>query len=139
FVNAVDEAFTNALLKGVIELPSQGAVIQVRILGGAMARVSTDATAFAHRDKAALVFIGAMSHEEEEGRRNYAWVLDRYEAVRRFGRGVYMAGLSSGAEEESRIGEAYPPATMERLRQVKRRYDPANFFHRNLNITPAEE
>ena len=42
-------------------------------------------------------------------------------------------------DEEERIGEVYPPATLERLRQVKRQYDPTNFFHHNLNITPAEE
>ena len=39
-------------------------------------------------------------------------------------------------DDEARAGEVYPPATLARLRQVKRRYDPTNVFHHNLNIEP---
>jgi FAD/FMN-containing dehydrogenase len=42
-------------------------------------------------------------------------------------------------DDEARAGEVYPPATLERLRQVKQRYDPTNVFHHNLNIEPAGE
>jgi hypothetical protein len=35
------------------------------------------------------------------------------------------------------VRRAYPPATLKRLAQVKRRYDPDNLFHLNLNVAPA--
>jgi FAD/FMN-containing dehydrogenase len=36
------------------------------------------------------------------------------------------------------VAEAYPPATLARLREVKRRYDPDNLFRRNINVAPAD-
>jgi FAD/FMN-containing dehydrogenase len=42
-----------------------------------------------------------------------------------------------GEEGEDGVRRAYPPATLKRLAQVKRRYDPDNLFHLNLNVAPA--
>jgi hypothetical protein len=42
-----------------------------------------------------------------------------------------------GAQESGGRDIAYPPATLARLRQVKRRYDPDNMFRLNTNISPA--
>jgi FAD/FMN-containing dehydrogenase len=41
-----------------------------------------------------------------------------------------------GQEGDDGVRRAYPPATLKRLVQVKRRYDPQNLFHLNLNIAP---
>lgn len=49
--------------------------------------------------------------------------------------GVYANFLEN--EGEARIRVAYPGSTYERLALIKRRYDPANVFHRNQNIRPA--
>jgi FAD/FMN-containing dehydrogenase len=49
--------------------------------------------------------------------------------------------LNYGAPDEpiERVRAAYGHAKFERLRQVKRRYDPHNLFRFNHNIPPAEE
>jgi FAD/FMN-containing dehydrogenase len=105
-------------------------VIQIRALGGAMARVLRDATAFAHRDKSfflALVNVGTeMEHRK--------WVDEIWSELRPHISGAYVNFL--GDEGEDRVREAYPPRTYAQLADVKLRYDPTNVFKFNQNIKP---
>jgi FAD/FMN-containing dehydrogenase len=109
-------------------------VIEVRVLGGAMARVANDATAFAHRREKLMVNISAMDHRLEQRAEHEAWAAGLAEAL---SGGVttsaYAGFIGEGLDH---VYRAYPPATLKRLVQVKRQYDPDNLFHRNLNITP---
>jgi len=111
------------------------AAVQVRVLGGAMARVADDATAFGHRGARLMVNIAAMHPRPEDRLEHEAWAA-----------GLATA-LSDGTSERAYLGfvgdegqegvrRAYPPRTLERLAEVKRRYDPENLFHRNVNVLP---
>jgi len=114
---------------------AQLAVAQVRVLGGAMARVPVDATAFGHRASRIMVNVAALYGAVEDGPVHEAWV-DRFAtALRQSDRGAYVNFL--GNEGENRIRAAYPGRTWERLAEIKRRYDPTNLFRRNQNIAPA--
>jgi FAD/FMN-containing dehydrogenase len=107
--------------------------IEVRVLGGAMAKVPDGATAFGHRRAKLMVNIAAMDKRVEE--RDEAWAAGLAEAL---SGGVTTPAYVGfiGEEGEDGLRRAYPPATLKRLAQVKRRYDPDNFFHLNLNIAP---
>jgi FAD/FMN-containing dehydrogenase len=65
-----------------------------------------------------------------------AWVDGLANLLGKDGAGGYVGFL--GDEDEATIRAAYPGATWERLRELKRRYDPDNLFHINHNIPPAE-
>lgn len=137
-VDIADGAFISALLEGrVADIPSHHTLFQLRILGGAMKRGKAESASFAQRDRGALALAVVYGYEDADTERHVAWTNRVYEAMRPFSAGAYVGFLMR--DEEERIGEVYPPATLERLRQVKRQYDPTNFFHHNLNITPAEE
>lgn len=128
-IDAALEAFTH---------PSTPMVaLQLRALGGAMARIGGEATAFAHRDARYLVaMLAAWMDPAEDPAPHRAWVEALYEAIRPEGSGVYVNFL--GNEGAARIKEAYPAATYARLAEIKRRYDPGNLFRFNQNILPAE-
>ncbi|HEY7623717.1 MAG TPA: FAD-binding oxidoreductase [Candidatus Limnocylindria bacterium] len=109
--------------------------IQIRVLGGAMARVPVDATAFAHRRSRIMVNVAALYGAPEEASRHEPWVLETVDALRQTDRGVYVNFLVDEGPDQVRA--AYPGKTWDRLRDLKRRYDPENLFRVNQNIPPA--
>lgn len=137
-VDTADDALISALLaSGAADVPSPAALVQLRMLGGAMKRGDAESAAFAQRDKEALVMAVVYGYDEADTERHVAWSERLYDAMRPFGTGAYVGFLMRDGQEH--LHEVYPPATLERLRQVKRRYDPTNFFHHNLNIEPAAQ
>jgi hypothetical protein len=108
--------------------------VQLRVLGGAMARVPNDATAFAHRDRRIMANVAALYEDPAERDQHQAWVDDLSSAIQRGPVGAYVGFL--GDEGPDRVRQAYPGATYDRLVEVKRRYDPGNLFRLNQNVTP---
>lgn len=111
------------------------AAVQIRVLGGAMARVPAEATAFAHRGAKLLVNVAAMYGRAEERGEHEAWVTTLADSLAGGAAApTYVGFLGGGADD---LGRAYPPETLARLAEVKRRYDPDNLFRLNLNVPPA--
>jgi FAD/FMN-containing dehydrogenase len=135
FLDTLDDDAIDEMLDRMSEPSSPQAMTQIRILGGAMARVPADATAFAHRDAKVMVVLITPFEDMAEAAVHAAWTHEYYEALRPRATGAYSNFLE--AEGEDRIREAYPDATYRRLAEVKRRYDPTNLFRLNQNIAPA--
>lgn len=112
------------------------AAVQLRVLGGAMARVPDDATAFGNRGAALMVNISALHGSPEDRATHRSWANSLAAALSDGAESppAYAGFLGDDGEEGTR--RAYPPATLERLARVKRRYDPDNLFRLNLNVRP---
>jgi FAD/FMN-containing dehydrogenase len=110
-------------------------VAQLRVLGGAAARVPDDATAYAHRTSKIMVNVAAFYEGEEDKPRREAWLAEYAAALVQGDPGAYVNFL--GDEGEIRVRAAYPGATWDRLVAIKAKYDPANVFRRNQNIPPT--
>jgi FAD/FMN-containing dehydrogenase len=110
-------------------------VAQLRVLGGAAARVPDDATAYAHRTSKIMVNVAAFYEGEEDKPRREAWLAEFAAALLQGDPGAYVNVL--GDEGEIRVRAAYPGATWDRLVAIKAKYDPANVFRRNQNIPPT--
>jgi FAD/FMN-containing dehydrogenase len=135
FVDAVDRDGTTAIVEHLQASTAPMRVAQLRVLGGAMARVPAEATAFAHRASRLMVNVTAIYGRPDEAEVHQAWV-DRLAATLQDGGArAYVNFL--GDESEARVREAYPGSTWERLAAIKGRYDPTNLFHRNQNIPPT--
>ena len=107
---------------------------QLRVLGGAMARVPSDATAYAHRTSRIMVNLAAFYEGAEDRAAKLAWVHDFAAAIDQGDPAVYSNFLADEGPE--RVRQAYPGSTWDRLVEIKRRYDPTNLFRLNQNITP---
>ena len=108
---------------------------QLRALGGAMARVPADATAFAHRSSRIMVNLGAFYDDPADKPGRQAWVDEFAAALHQDDDGAYAGFL--GEDGPARIHQAYPGPTWDRLVEVKARYDPGNLFHHNHNVPAA--
>jgi len=135
FSDSLDEAAAGELLNRLQTSTAQLPAAQIRVLGGAMARIATEATAFAHRQRKLMVNVAAVYASPEEDSIHSAWAEDAATALRRGEDGAYANFL--GDEGAKRVRAAYPGATWDRLAEIKHRYDPENVFRLNQNVPPA--
>jgi len=110
-------------------------VLMTRYLRGAMNRVPPEDTAFAHRNVEVFLVLAAFlpldaDPEVIEGIQRRWGALDTHS--------VGMYSNFSNTVGEDTTARIFPPATLARLREVKRAYDPGNLFARNHNVRPAE-
>jgi hypothetical protein len=101
-------------------------------LGGAVARVGEDDTAFNGRSAGHTININGIAESGAEFDAQRNWVRGLSEALEPHQTGVYVNFLMD--EGEARVRDAYGPVKYERLRELKRKYDPDNVFHLNQNI-----
>jgi len=101
-------------------------------LGGAIARVGEDETAFNGRTSGFTINVNATTATAEGFDEEREWSRGLWSALEPYHTGVYVNFLMDEGEE--RIRQAYGPARYDRLKALKRRYDPDNFFRLNQNI-----
>jgi FAD/FMN-containing dehydrogenase len=135
FMDTVDEPVAKTILEYLQASDAPVRVTQLRVLGGAMARVPADATAFAHRGSRIMANVAAFYEGPADKPARQAWVDELAAALRQDDGGAYVGFLAD--EGDAWVHQAYPASTWERLAAVKRRYDPANLFRRNHNVPPA--
>jgi FAD/FMN-containing dehydrogenase len=108
-------------------------------MGGAVARVPHDATAYGGRDVAHNLSIDGVWLPEESGEHaaaETAWARQFLQALQPHRAGVYVNFLDAD-DDTSRVREAYGDHIYRRLAEVKAKYDPGNAFHHNKNICPG--
>ena len=135
FVDTVDRTAADTILEHLQASDGPMRAVELRVLGGAMARVPVEATAFAHRHRRIMANVTAFYDGPADRDRRQAWVDGLAAALRQGDDGAYVNFL--GDEGSERVRQAYPGPTWDRLVQVKRRWDPGNLFRLNHNIPPA--
>ena len=118
--------------------PGPMAQVLVEPMGGAIGRVSEDATALGRRDvpwcyHALSLWMDPDPATEEA---HVAWARGLADDLRpHVTEGVYLNYTSD--EGEDRVRSTYGPEKYDRLVALKDRYDPGNLFHLNQNIKPS--
>ena len=134
FIDRVDRPAADLIVERLSASNAKLRVAQIRVLGGAMARIPVEATAFAHRRSRIMVNVAALGDTLEEVAAYEPWVTGFVAALQQSDTGRYVNFL--GDEGEASVRAAYPGATWHRLRTIKARYDPTNVFRLNQNIPP---
>jgi FAD/FMN-containing dehydrogenase len=135
YLDALSPQAIETLIEAASEVTSEFSQVEVLAVGGAIARVDAEATAFPHRDAAWLVNVPASWVDAAEDEREIEWARRVYRSIEPLMTGGAYANFM-GDDEDDGAATAYG-GTLERLRRVKAERDPANVFRLNQNIVPA--
>lgn len=129
------DGLIDVLIDAARHIPDPQTEIAFAHLGGAIARVPNDATAYGHRDAQFVLNVHGRWADPMKDGECIGWARGLFDAAAPFATGaVYVNFLTQ--DEQDRIRAAYG-ANYDRLALLKRKYDPANLFRMNQNIKPA--
>ena len=135
YVPSLSDALIDTLAERAWRAPTPESYTIIFHLGGAVGRQDPEGSAFEDRRAAHAVNIDAVWSDPARAPACIAWTRELWEAVRPYSTGrVYVNFL--GDEGQDRVRAAYGDDKYERLRALKRKYDPTNFFRMNQNIRP---
>jgi len=123
--SALVEQLTPELARQLVDLVDSGSayVLSLRSVGGAVSDVAADATAYAGRSANFSVTALGSGRAELDG---------KWDALAEHFDGMYLSFDTDPRPE--RLNDAFPPATLTRLRALKATLDPGNLFRDNFNV-----
>jgi len=134
FAGLPDEAI-KVILHAMRTLPSPECEVFIAHVGGAMARVAANATAWPNRDAHFIMNVHTRWRDKAQDPACVAWARQLFEATAPFASGgVYVNFMPD--DESDRVEKAYG-MNYRRLAEIKGRYDPDNLFRMNQNIRPS--
>ncbi len=134
----LDAATVNRLVEWAGSRPSPLTTLDVWHLGGAMARVAPDATAYGDRSTPYLLAIESNWEGADHDGANLEWTRGCFEAFRSLSTGrEYLNFPGFFEDRESALRSAHGEENYERLARVKARLDPDNRFRLHQNVPPA--
>lgn len=136
FMEDIDHEAAVNILDWLERIDASMKAFQFRVLGGAVARVDSDATAYAHRHNAIMGNVACFYETNEQKPLRQAWVNDFASALRQGNTEAYVNFVDV---EQGKSLTVYPEQTLARLQEIKAKYDPANLLRANFNISPAKE
>ena len=128
-----DEAIAAHVEHGA-RVPVVNSTMHLYPINGAVHDVAPDATAFGHRDATFAAVVAGMWPDPADNEAHIRWVRDYHAAIAPHSEAGGYTNFAS-ADDQPKVAENYG-VNYERLREVKRAWDPGNLFRLNQNIAP---
>ena len=138
--DALDEGLLGTIARHAGTLDWTRTGIDIHLMGGALAAVPDEATAYPNRAARFLLNIYGTWDEPDRDAERIAWVRAFHADVMPSaaqGQYVNFLGLDQDGDPRAAALAAYGPAKLRRLIALKRRYDPENVFRLNHNVDPT--
>jgi hypothetical protein len=134
----LDDEAIDVFAGRALDRPAPLTLVNMFAMGGAIGDVGPEETAFPERSAPYLVSIDGQWTDAGDDAANVAWVRSTFESFEPFGTGSVYLNFTGRADEAPSAGvdSAYG-RNLQRLAEVKKTYDPDNFFSLNDNVTPA--
>jgi FAD/FMN-containing dehydrogenase len=136
FVKDLPDAAIDAHIANIAKAPSELCLMHLYPIDGAVQKVKTKDTAWSARDARWSMVIAAIDADPKQADALKAWGRAYWEAVHPYNMDGAYVNFMMDDEKDGRVQATYGP-NYQRLRDVKKKYDPTNFFRVNQNIAPA--
>jgi hypothetical protein len=138
YLDELPDDAIDAIASRAQDRPAPLTLVNTFHMGGAIANVDPEDTAFSERSSPFMVSIDGMWDDPADNDANVAWVRSAFEQIGKFGTGGVYLNFTGLADEELTAGvDSALGRNLKRLAEVKAKYDPDNFFRVNNNILPA--
>ena len=139
FITDISDGVIDALIEGYRNTSSPGNLLFFQQQGNAVNRVPQDATAYSHRNARYNLLLIARWADPGESEIHFRWTRDLWEELLPHSTGgVYVNNVGREADDGATMVRSSYGANYPRLAELKQKYDPANLFRHNQNISPAE-
>jgi len=138
YVNKLTDEILDILVPKAQNRPSKRTFVVLFLMGGQINRVGGEDTAYSERSADWMVSIDGNWESAAEDDKVVSWVRDTWSQVHKLGTGTTYLNFTGIADEATDVGVASAfGRNLKKLAQIKKKYDPNNFFRLNNNITPA--
>lgn len=139
YLDEITPEVTEFVLEVGRKRPTPRTLVHLPLMGGAPSRVEPDATAFGDRGASYMLSVDGNWTDREDRERVVEWVRDTVERAKELDgvRGTYLNFTSDPAEQSEAVVTDAFGANLDRLVELKTRYDPENRLRLNSNIVPA--
>ena len=137
YLSGLTDALVDELVETARTAPSEQCLVAIWHLGGQMAKVAEDATAFGKRNAPYLLSYDSCWTDPEMSDQVISWTRAQIAAAERHGAGGLYLNFPGMGEDNDELVQAAYGANYARLAEVKKRYDSGNFFRINQNIRPG--
>jgi hypothetical protein len=128
FLDRLDHDLIDLLVEAASERVSPLTQIHIHQMGGAVGRVPSGATAFAHRSQPYLINIVGMWSDPTDDDAGLTWTRDLWSRIEHHTKGSYSNFLAGDGQQN--LHDAFAPQTWARLTAIKRRWDPDEVFRK---------
>ena len=137
YLAGLSDDLIDAMVEGARTVSSPRSEILLFPMGGAIARVPAEATAFGDRTAPWAVWIASQWTDPAEDELHRDWTRGYSESLAPWTTGaVYVNAIGGDVTEARKLAAYGGPEKYERLRELKRTWDPENLFRRNANVAP---
>ncbi|MGA8113931.1 MAG: FAD-binding oxidoreductase [Actinocatenispora sp.] len=137
FLGELSDAALDTMVELNASSPSDLSTVDIWQLGGAVARGSADTAAFGDRSAPYLIGIESNWTAPEMDAAGVAWGREAHQRLAPFAADLQYVNFGGMYEDNAAIVADAFGANLARLRELKSRYDPRNFFRLNHNIVPG--
>jgi FAD binding domain-containing protein/berberine-like enzyme len=136
FLPELTSEYLDVFVEAALKAPSPLSYSVIFHLAGALNELDADHAAIGNRDARFISGFSGVWQPDVPAAENVAWVRESWKAIRPFSTGGNYVNFQLAEDDDTRTASAYG-TNYERLRLVKKAYDPGNFFRVNRNVSPA--